>query len=54
MTQNSIVTVMEGILLEAVGCSGILQLHQERVKLVIVRRLALLPCVALIAHHRLG
>ena len=26
MTQNSIVTVMEGILLEAVGCSGILQL----------------------------
>ena len=32
----------------------VLYIHQERVKLVIVRQLALLPCVALIAHHRLG
>ena len=28
--------------------------HQGKVKLVIVRRLALLPCVAWIAHHSLG
>ena len=28
--------------------------HQEKVKLIIVCRLALLPCVAWIAHHSLG
>ena len=32
----------------------VLTLHQEKVKLVIVRRLAPLPYVAWIAHHRLG